>query len=100
MNTSKRIKVILSTSPKAYDARTGTYKQDISRFMTVACDVSDVSLEQSLKVFGNYVDSRKIVHLLRPVKEKILWIEYQGQHYKVLSKRLDGSVIYIEGDNL
>lgn len=99
MNTKSRIVFVKRLSKRLYDPLKGEYQPSETVRKVLPCDVSDLGLERQIQAFGNYRDDRKVIHLLRPYREAFDYVEYNGQTYKVLTKRLGSSVLYIQHDS-
>lgn len=99
MNLADRI-TFISGGRKKYNYKTGQYEGAEVNKTVVPCFVSDLGLDRSKEVFGDYEKDRKIVRLSISYNEPYDSVEYNGLPYKVISHRLNNKVMYIERDSV
>ncbi|MGT2683380.1 hypothetical protein [Streptococcus porci] len=96
MNTSKRVTFVQISKKGSYNPETSQRDTDVLLKTVRPCHVSDLGIEESLKIFGNYKDDRKIVLLRQPYIAKVDYVLLNESQYRVVSKRLGGRAYYIE----
>lgn len=90
----------VTTQGGAYNPRTHQYDPVTEVEKVKACHISDLGLDESVRVFGNYQEHRKVIRFGQPYLEHFDFIRYQGKQYKALLHRLDKTVFYIEADSV
>ena len=63
-------------------------------------DVSDIGLELSVQLFGNYESTRKIIRLQKPYTEPFDYLVYKDQKYHHLMTRQRGKSFYVGMDSI
>lgn len=90
----------VTTSGGEYNPRTHQY-EPVTEVKTVkACHISDLGVEESVKVFGNYQEHRKVIRFGQPYRDQFDYILYQGLKYKAILHRLNRTVFYVEADSV
>lgn len=90
----------VTTSGGKYNPRTHQY-EPISEVESIKpCHISDLGVEESVRVFGAYHDDRKVVRFGQPYLERFDFIRYKGLKYKAILHRLNRTVFYIEADSV
>lgn len=98
MRTTDRL--IFCTVEETYDSNLSDYIKVLKELKTIACHVSDLGLERSMQVFGDYEKQRKVARLDQPFREQYDIIKHDGSFWKVVTKRLNGCVLYLEQDSV
>lgn len=81
---------------EVYDPDTSTFIQSDEELATVPCHVSDLGMDRSMAIFGDYKKGRKVVRLENPYIESYDRVEYQDKLWQVTAQRLSDTVIYLE----
>ena len=100
MRFDKKIYFVVGSTEEVYDPETSTYKSGEQIRTEKYANINDLGLEESVKVFGDYNSTRKIVRLQRPYTSKFDHREDQGEKYHIKFKRQENTVFYVEGDSL
>lgn len=100
MRLSDRIVFVNEIIDETYNFDTGEYEGGESTRDSVPCAVSDLGLDRSMQVFGDYSKTRKVVRLLHPYTKPYSYVEYRGKSYQIVASRQDAKVLYIERDSV
>ncbi|MFK8243850.1 MULTISPECIES: hypothetical protein [unclassified Facklamia] len=100
MRTNQRISFILDIEDEVYDDDLGEWVGGATEKVTLPCFVSDLGLERSMAIFGDYRVQRKVVRLLKSFNQEFNSIEFAGETYKMTAGRLDDNVFYMERDSV
>lgn len=99
MRTAQRIRLVIETMDEVYNPDTGSYEGGTANEVVLPCFISDLGLERSMVVFGDYRKERKVVRLLRPYTNKVDYAMFDNQKYRIIIERLDATVWYLEREN-
>lgn len=99
MRFDERI-TFIGVGERVWNDDLGEFDTEPIKLDTKACHASDLGLDRSMQVFGDYSKSRRVVRLERPYTKVYDHIIYLGVQYRMVADRLDGSVLYIEKDSV
>lgn len=94
MRTSDRI-YFVTKGDEIYNSETSEFEQEEIKTLK-PCHISDLGIDRSKELFGDYVNSRKVVRFNQPITLPFDGLEYRGLPYRLLSARLNNTVLYIE----
>lgn len=81
-----------------YDPDLGEHVAGRQNQVIVPAFVTDLGIDRSQVIFGDYQKDRKIVYLQRPYPIKQQVCRYNGKTFKVVADRQADRVFYLEGD--
>lgn len=99
MRFDERI-TFMGVGERVWNDDLGDFVTEPIKLDTKACHVSDLGLDRSMQVFGDYSNSRRVVRLERPYNELYDHLMYLGVKYRMVAERLNGAVLYIEKDSV
>lgn len=95
MRTNNRV-TFIKVEKGGYDWRKGENLPDKEARETRPAFVSELSLDRSKQLFGEFEQGRKVVRLLHPYKDKADRVEIDGKSYRVLATRQKSTVFICE----
>lgn len=97
---NKRITFTKPASKRKYNPDTGEYEGGTAIEVARPCLLQDLGLERSMRIFGDYKQSRKVAILQYPYQEKCDTAKVDGTSYKVVTVKQRGKVWYLERDSI
>lgn len=88
----------MGNDTEVYNPETGLYEGGDVVLDTIPCSVSDLGIQQSMQLFGDYQLNRKVVRLQQPYTTPFSRVRLDGVFYLVKTKKLDRKVFYVERD--
>lgn len=99
MRLSDRVSLI-KKGKKKYDPDRGEYVDSSERWDNYPCHISDLGVDRTQQLFGDYRPQVKVVRLQRPFRAfEVDTVKIDGKEYTVRSVRLDDRVFYVEAVN-
>lgn len=92
---NSRLKPVRQVSLR-YDPDTASYMSEEDETEVLICQISDLEIERSVALFGDYQTTRKVVRLQQPYQDFGKYVEIDGQRYRILLKKQKGRVVYVE----
>lgn len=95
MRTNDRV-TLVKRGKSEYDPILGEEVEQGAERIIVPCRVTDLGIERSVELFGDYTERRMIVRFDRVPMVEFDYLEYQNEEYKLLSETIRGKALYVE----
>lgn len=97
---NKRLTFIRVTNKRVYNPDLGEYEEGETSDIVRPCTLIDLGVERSMRIFGDYQQTRKVAIIQQPYRQTCHMVKVDGVVYKVIAVKQNGKVWYLERDNV